>query len=99
MTLEQVIQDIHTLTSELETFEKKYAILSEDFYRLYLAGELRDEEPEEIQTYGKWAAFYETRQHRLELYHRAFAEWLNTARASAPTNGLTLHSHAHLAEA
>jgi len=68
MTLQEVIQDIHMLSAELESFEKEYAILSEDFYQLYVAGELRDEEPEEIRLYGRWAAFYEAKHHRIEVY-------------------------------
>lgn len=66
MTLSEVIQDIHALNAELETFEKKYGVLSEDFYQLYEAGKLRDEELEEIDDYGAWAASFRIRRRRME---------------------------------
>lgn len=90
MTLQEVIEDIHALNAELEGFEKKYGILSEDFYQLYVAGELRDEEPEEIRTYGRWAGFYETKLHRLEVYKQLLADAMQTLRESAPEGGLVL---------
>jgi hypothetical protein len=66
MTLQEVIQDIHALNADLEVFEKKYGALSKDFYRLYVAGELRDEEIEEIDEYGAWAAAYKMKMRRLK---------------------------------
>lgn len=68
MTLEDVIRDIHALSRELEAFEEKYGLLSKDFYELYVRGKLRDEEIEEINEYGQWAAAYRMKQHREGLY-------------------------------
>ncbi len=99
MTLEEVIQDIHALNAELEVFEKKYGVLSEDFYQLYVVGELRDEEPEEILAYGRWAAFYETKLHRIGIYKQLFVDWMRALRESAPEGGLVLVPHAIIAEA
>ncbi len=65
MTLAEVLQDIHALNAELEVFEKKYGVLSEDFYQLYIAGEIRDEQVEEIDEYGAWAAAYKMKIRRL----------------------------------
>ncbi len=72
MTLPKVIEDIHALNEELQAFEKKYGMLSEDFFKLYETGQMRDEEPAEIINFGRWAAFYETKVHRLDLYRQLF---------------------------
>jgi hypothetical protein len=82
MTLPEVIQDIHALNAELETFEKKYGVLSEDFYQLYEAGKLRDEELEEIDDYGAWAASFRIRRRRMELYHQLLKESLELVSSS-----------------
>ena len=43
MTLQEIIADIHALNEDLGTYERKYGVLSETFYELYLSGE----EPED----------------------------------------------------
>ena len=68
MTLEEVIRDIHALSRELEVYEEKYGVLSKDFYELYVQGKLRDEEIEEIDEYGQWAAVHRMKLHRENLY-------------------------------
>lgn len=68
MTLVDIIQDIHALDKKLQKYEEKYGLLSEDFYELYTSGVLRDEEIEEIDEYGSWAAFYKMRQRRKRKY-------------------------------
>lgn len=67
MTLHELIQDIHALDRELQKYEEKYGLLSEDFYELYVSGVLRDENVEEIDDYGNWAAFYKMRERREAL--------------------------------
>jgi hypothetical protein len=99
MTLQEAIQDIHALNAELEVFEKEYGLLSEDFFQLYVAGELRDEEPEEIRAYGRWAGFYEAKLHRIEIYKRLLADAMQTLRESAPAGGLALVPTAVLSKA
>ncbi len=39
MTIDEVVRDIHALAADLENYERKYGILSETFYKAYLAGE------------------------------------------------------------
>ena len=39
MTLHEIIQDIHGLDAELTQLEKRYDLLSADFYHLYKAGD------------------------------------------------------------
>ena len=58
LSLQEIIADIHALNERLREYERKYSMLSEDFYELYMKGELRDEEEDEIVDYGGWAAFY-----------------------------------------
>ena len=56
MTLKEIIQDIHGLNVELAKLEKKYGLLSEDFYHLYKAGEL-----EQTKDFIKWVGYYEAK--------------------------------------
>lgn len=83
MTLEDVLRDIHALNRELEAFEEKYGLLSKDFYELYVRGKLRDEEIEEIDEYGQWAAVYRMKQHRESLYDELIREELQAALSSS----------------
>jgi hypothetical protein len=39
MTLHEIMQDIHGLDAELIQLEKRYDLLSADFYHLYKAGD------------------------------------------------------------
>jgi hypothetical protein len=87
MTLEEAIRDIHALNRELEAFEEKYELLSKDFYELYIRGKLRDEEIEEIDEYGQWAALYRMKLHRESLYEELVREKLQTA-LSVPEGSL-----------
>ena len=82
MTLGELIQDIHGLGRELELYERKYSILSRDFYRLYTSGELPDEELEQIDEYGRWAAFYKIKLEREAAYAKLVKKRLATFRAS-----------------
>ena len=39
MTLQDILDDIHALTEDLENYERKYGVLSETFYQVYTNGE------------------------------------------------------------
>ena len=39
MTLDDILQDIHALEQDLQTFERKYGVLTETFYESYMSGE------------------------------------------------------------
>lgn len=67
-SLHDLIVDIHALDRELQRFEEKYSILSLDFYQLYVDGRLRDEEVEEIDEFGRWAALFQMRKRREQQY-------------------------------
>ena len=90
MTLEDLIQDIHTLNRELELYERKYGLLSRDFYELYINGELPDEEVEQIDEYGRWAAFYKIKLEREAAYEKLVEERLAAFRASPHADKLVL---------
>ena len=68
MTLMELIQDIHAMDEELWHYESRYGLRSQYFYELYKAGQLRDEDPVETCDYTDWAACYEIKRHREELY-------------------------------
>ncbi len=82
MTLHELIQDIHALDRELQKFEEKYGLLS-DFYELYVSGVLRDENIEEIDDYGSWAAFYRMRERRKHKYDELKESMLRALQTSA----------------
>lgn len=90
MTLEELIQDIHALNRELESYESKYGLLSQDFYELYTNGELPDEEVEQIDEYGRWAAFYRIKLEREVAYKKLARRHLVAIRTSARADKLAL---------
>ena len=42
MILKELLDDIHSLNRELEKYERKFGITSEDFYQLYQQGKLEN---------------------------------------------------------
>ncbi len=70
MTLQEIMADIHALNDDLETYERKYGVLSETFYESYTTGE----EPEDdawVLDWADWAGAYKILLRRQEQYHRA----------------------------
>ena len=64
------MSDIHALHEDLETYERKYGVLSETFYESYTNGE----EPEEdawVLDWADWAGAYKILLRRGEQYRRA----------------------------
>ena len=69
MTLQDIIADIHALTEDVEVYERKYGVLSETFYELYMNGE----EPEDdawVLDWADWAGAYKILTRRREQYRR-----------------------------
>jgi len=69
LTLQDIIADIHALTEDLEVYERKYGVLSETFYELYMSGE----EPEDdswVLDWADWAGAYKILLRRQEQYRR-----------------------------
>ncbi len=80
MTLQEIITDIHALQEDLEVYERKYGVLSETFYELYLSGE----EPEDeawVLDWADWAGAYKILLRRQEQYRRTI-EKLRTQKQS-----------------
>ncbi|MDI6794616.1 MAG: hypothetical protein QME81_17405 [bacterium] len=80
MTLEEIIESLHNLEDRMQVFEKKYNLVSDDFYRLARAGRL-----EQNKDFIKWMGYYELWLNRKELYRRLFAERLPMT-AKAPVD-------------
>ena len=91
ISAEDVLRDIYQAEAELRWFEQKYGILSETFYRMYQQGQLRDEDPSEIQQYMEWAGWYEMYQDRHQRYDRAIEQQLQAM--SSPVSLFDLHIH------
>ena len=85
MTLNDAIQDIHGLNAELTRLEQRYNLLSDDFYRLYRAGEL-----EQNRDFIKWVGFYEARLEREARYRELMFRRLRDLRQSAGLEALRL---------
>jgi hypothetical protein len=76
MTLDEILQDIHAMEQDLQSFERKYGVLSETFYESYMNGE----EPEDeawVMDWSAWAGVYEIWLRRREQY-RAAIQTLHT---------------------
>jgi hypothetical protein len=70
MTLQEIIADIHALREDLESYERKYGVLSETFYESYANGE----EPENdnwVMDWSDWAGAYKIWLRRQEQYRQA----------------------------
>ena len=70
MILQEIITDIHALYLDLESYERKYGVLSETFYESYVNGE----EPEDdawVMDWADWAGAYKVLLRRKEQYRRA----------------------------
>ena len=85
MTLNDAIQDIHGLNAELTRLEQRYNLLSDDFYRLYRAGEL-----EQNRDFITWIGFYEAKLEREARYRELMFRRLRDLRQSAGLEALRL---------
>ena len=90
MTLSEVIADIHALDKQLQEYEKKYGLLTKDFYDLYVNGKLRDEEVEEIRDFSRWAGLYEIKLHREQVYEEMIGDRLQSLRVPSRAGQLTM---------
>ena len=62
MELYELVLELKLLERRLTLYEEKYGVLSEDFYRALMAGELArfDEYDESCVDFSRWKGFYET---------------------------------------
>lgn len=84
MTLAEINQDIHAMDEELWHYEARYGLRTSYFYELYKAGQLSDEDPVEARDHSDWAACYEIKQHREQLYDTLVREVLEKVEAQHP---------------
>lgn len=73
MTLDDIMQDIHVLEQDLQTYERKYGVLSETFYESYRRGE----EPADdawVMDWSAWAGAYEVWLRRRSQYQAAIQQ-------------------------
>ena len=85
MTLHEIIQDLHGLDMELTQLEKRYGLLSPDFYRLYKAGEL-----EQTRDFIQWVGYYEAKLARAVSYREMLYAYLRELRQQAGLGALIL---------
>lgn len=85
MTLSEIIQDIHGLDGELTKLEKRYGLLSADFYHLYQAGEL-----EQSRDFIQWVGYYEARLERASQYREKMYAHLRELREKSGLGPLHL---------
>jgi hypothetical protein len=83
MTLAEIIQDIHAMDEELWHYESRYGLRTQYFLELYTAGQLHDEDPLATRDYTDWAACYEIKRHREELYESVVRDMLRKAKKQA----------------
>jgi len=85
MTINEIIQDIHGLEAELAQLEKRYGLLSGDFYHLYKAGEL-----EQSRDFIQWVGYYEAKLEREARYREMMYTYLRDLRQKARLGALHL---------
>jgi D-alanyl-D-alanine dipeptidase len=85
MTLSEIIQDIHGLEAELAQLEKRYGLLSADFYHLYKAGEL-----EQSRDFIQWVGYYEAKLKREACYREMMYTYLRDLRQHVGLGALRL---------
>jgi hypothetical protein len=77
MTLDEILQDIHTLEEDITAYERKYGVLTETFYELYINGE---EPPDDawVLDWNDWAGAHEIWLRRREQYREIIASLQHT---------------------
>lgn len=85
MTLQEAIQDIHSLDRKLTPLEVRYGLLSSDFYRLYKTGEL-----EQSRDFIRWVGYYEAKLDREARYQALMYDYLRQLRQQAGLGALQL---------
>ena len=70
MDLQELIVEMKLLERRLTLYEEKYGVLSEDFYKALMAGELTryDEFDETRADFSRWKGIYETWLRRKNAY-------------------------------
>ncbi|MBC8185069.1 hypothetical protein H8E88_28580 [candidate division KSB1 bacterium] len=72
MVLQEIIDDIHALKEDLESYERKYGVLSETFYESYINGEAPEDE-NWVLDWSDWAGAYKIWLRRQEQYRETIS--------------------------
>jgi len=83
MTLDEILQDIQALEDDLNSYERKYGVLSETFYESYLNGEEPADEAW-VLDWNDWAGAYEIWLERRQQYR----ELIGLLKKQAPLSEL-----------
>jgi len=73
MTLEEIIQSIHSIESYLQKFEDKYKLRSEDFYEM-----AKNDKLEHTPDFVEWLGVYEIKLKREKQYHEIISNRINS---------------------
>jgi hypothetical protein len=75
MTPHELVIEMKLLERRMTLYEEKYGVLSEDFYRSLMAGELArfDEYDESRADFSRWKGIYETWLRRKAAYAEQMA--------------------------
>ena len=70
MTIQELVIEMKQLERQLTLYEEKYGVLSEDFYRALMAGNLAeyDEFDETRNDFSRWKGLYEIWLRRKQAY-------------------------------
>ena len=70
MNTYELVIEMKLLERRLTLYEEKYGVLSEDFYKALMSGELAryDEYDETRADFSRWKGIYETWRRRKEAY-------------------------------
>lgn len=76
MELYELVLELKLLERRLTLYEEKYGVLSEDFHRALMAGELArfDEFDESRVDFSRWKGLYETWLRRKKAYDKQVRE-------------------------
>ena len=80
MTLGDLLQSLHALEGQLQQFEERYRLRSEDFYRLVQDGRL-----EQSADFIEWLGLYEIKCKREQQYRRLTDALLQPVLNAEPT--------------
>ena len=73
MTLDEIIQSIHSIENYLQKFEDKYKLRSEDFYEM-----AKEDKLEHTPDFVEWFGVYEIKLKRENQYQEIISNRLNS---------------------
>lgn len=83
MTFDEIFRDVQALEEELNSYERKYSVLSETFYESYVNGE----EPADdvwVLDWNDWAGLYEIWLER----HQQYTDMISALKKQTPLSEL-----------